>query len=71
MKVYSLKEVTDELVGKPGTPVRQEYDSQLEAEVALAKYQKTCTQCWVVDGEQRCSGDCKLFKLINSQKNLL
>lgn len=30
MKLYSLEEVTDELIGKKGTPERKEFDSKVE-----------------------------------------
>lgn len=30
MKLYSLEEVTDELIGKKGTPEREEFDSKVE-----------------------------------------
>lgn len=30
MKLYSLEEVTDELVGKKGTPVRDDFDRKVE-----------------------------------------
>lgn len=29
MKLYTLEEVTDELIGKPGTPERDEFDSRV------------------------------------------
>jgi len=30
MKLYSLEEVTDELIGKKGTPVRDDFDRKVE-----------------------------------------
>ena len=30
MKLYSLEEVTDELIGKKGTPVREDFDRKVE-----------------------------------------
>lgn len=36
MKLYSLEEVTDEMIGKKGTPVRDNFDRKVE--VALHAY---------------------------------
>lgn len=33
MKTYSLEEVTDELIGKKGTPERDMFDRQLESKL--------------------------------------
>jgi len=33
MKTYSLEEVTDELIGKKGTPERDEFEAELKAEL--------------------------------------
>lgn len=38
MKLYSLEEVTDEIIGKKGTPERDDFDRKVEEEEALYAY---------------------------------
>lgn len=60
MKTYSLEEVTDELIGKIGTPERDEFEAELKAELighaikqARLKRKLTQTQLGELVGVQK------------------
>ena len=41
IKIYTLSEVKDELIGKPGTPIRELYELELHLDL-LGENIKTC-----------------------------
>lgn len=45
MKVYSLDEVKDELLGKVGTPKRNSFEEELEKELYREEIVEHCNKC--------------------------